>query len=104
MMTRYALVRQTSAPGLRPEVFAAAAGLHPQLVARLVGLGLLDAYRGPGGVPLLPAAQVPRAARIVRLRQGLGLNYSAVGLVLDLLDRIDELEAALRANPNRHPR
>jgi hypothetical protein len=53
---------------------------------------------------LLPPAQVARAARIVRLRQGLGLNYSAVALVLDLLDRIDELEAALRGRPNGHRR
>jgi hypothetical protein len=26
----------------------------------------------------------------------LGLNYSAIGLVLDLLDRIEELESASR--------
>ena len=35
----------------------------------------------------------PRVARIQRLRAGLGLNYAALGLVLDLLDRIAELEA-----------
>jgi hypothetical protein len=35
-------------------------------------------------------------ARIQRLRATLSLNYAAVGLVLDLLDRITELEAALR--------
>jgi chaperone modulatory protein CbpM len=103
-MTRYALVRPVSAPGLRTEAFAAAAGLHPHLVARLIGLGLLDAYTGPGGAVLLPPTQVARAARIVRLRTGLGLNYTAVGLVLDLLDRIEELEAALRARPNGYRR
>jgi chaperone modulatory protein CbpM len=103
-MTRYALVRDLSAPNLSTEAFAAATGLHPQLVAHLIGLGLLDAYPGPGGSVLLPPAQVARAARIVRLRQGLGLNYSAVALVLDLLDRIDELEAALRGRPNGHRR
>ncbi|MFF9330732.1 MerR family transcriptional regulator, partial [Streptomyces sp. NPDC014776] len=30
------------------------------------------------------------------LRTGLGLNYSAIGLVLDLLDRIERLETAAR--------
>jgi chaperone modulatory protein CbpM len=35
------------------------------------------------------------------LRAGLGLNYTAVGVVLDLLDRIDALEAVLRARPTR---
>ncbi|MEA2484637.1 MAG: chaperone modulatory protein CbpM, partial [Thermoleophilaceae bacterium] len=32
-----------------------------------------------------------------RLRTGLGLNYAAIGLVLDLLDRIDELETNSRS-------
>ena len=69
------------------------------MVARLVTLGLLDADTRPGGA-VLAVAQVPRAARIVRLRAGLGLNYTAVGVVLDLLDRISELEAALRERPS----
>jgi hypothetical protein len=39
---------------------------------------------------------VAAAARLQRLRAGLGLNYAALGLVVDLLDRVAELEAALR--------
>jgi hypothetical protein len=39
-------------------------------------------------------------ARIQRLRNGLGLNYAAIGLVLDLLDRIEELEMDSRARRN----
>jgi chaperone modulatory protein CbpM len=35
-------------------------------------------------------------ARIRRLRAGLAINYTAVGVVIDLLDRIAELEAALQ--------
>jgi chaperone modulatory protein CbpM len=35
-------------------------------------------------------------ARAQRLHGGLCLNYAAVGLVLELLDRIEVLEAALR--------
>ncbi len=101
-MTRYALVRTTT-PGLTVEDVAAAAGLHPVLVDRLIALGLLEARTGPAG-PLMPPGQVARAARIVRLRTGLGLNYTAVGLVLDLLDRIEDLEAALRARPNSYRR
>lgn len=103
-MIHYALVRQGSPPGLPVEAFAAVTGLHPALVGRLVALGLLDAHSDPAGVLILPATQIPRAGRIVRLRTGLGLNYTAVGLVLDLLDRIDELEAALRGRPHGHRR
>ncbi|MFC7642500.1 hypothetical protein ACFQX6_17245 [Streptosporangium lutulentum] len=35
-------------------------------------------------------------ARVQRLRAGFSLNYAALGLVVHLLDRIAELEAALR--------
>jgi hypothetical protein len=102
-MTRYALARPAVPPGLSAEQVAAATGLHPHMIARLVALGLLDTHPGPAG-SVLPPGQVARAARIVRLRAGLGLNYTAVGVVLDLLDRIDELEAALRARPNGYRR
>jgi chaperone modulatory protein CbpM len=87
----YAIVHQphhdAGRSGLPVEQFAAACGLHPQLVARLVALGLLDADTRAAGGLRLPAAEVARAARIVRLRTGLGLTYTAVGVVLDLLDR-----------------
>ena len=102
-MTRYALVH-VQPRRLPVDDFAVAAGLHPDLVRRLVTFGLLDADPSGTGVLVLPAAQLPRAARIARLRTGLGLNLTAVGLVLDLLDRIDELEAALRARPNGYRR
>ena len=102
-MSRYALVRQTR-PGLLPVApFAAVCGLHPVMVARLVALGLLDAYTGATGATVLPVAQIARAARITRLRTGLGLNYTALGLVLDLLERVDDLEAALRAERRARP-
>ena len=42
----YALVR---AQRLDLDEFAAAAGLHPDLVRRLVALGVLDAACDPGG-------------------------------------------------------
>jgi hypothetical protein len=35
-----------------------------------------------------------------RLRAGLALNYAALGVVVDLLDRIAVLEAALRRRPS----
>jgi chaperone modulatory protein CbpM len=103
-MTRYALARYARPHAVPIDRFAAAAGVHPALIGRLVALGLLDAYTDPVGRMMLPVAQLPRAARIVRLRDGLGLNYTAVGVVLDLLDRIDSLEAALRTRPRPYRR
>lgn len=104
-MTYPLVPRPEPPPGRRPgqrltlEQLAAAVGLHPQLVRRLVALGLLEPAGPPGGPLEFAAAQVAVASRIVRLRAGLALNYAAVGVVLDLLTRVEELEAALRARP-----
>jgi chaperone modulatory protein CbpM len=80
---------------LNLESFAHSAGLHPDLVRRLVTLGLLEATPGPAGELWFSPAQLAAAARIQRLRSGLSLNYAAVGVVTQLLDRIAVLEAAL---------
>ncbi|MFJ8503881.1 chaperone modulator CbpM [Streptomyces avermitilis] len=78
------------------DVVARRAGLHPALVRRFVALGLVDATRdGAGRLWFEPTAPAT-LARIQRLRAGLPLNYASLGLVMDLLDRISELEAALR--------
>ncbi len=92
----YALVHRGGAGLLDLDTFAARARLHPELVRRLVALGLLEAQRERAGDLWLAPAQLAAVARIQRLRAGFSLNYAAVGLVMDLLDRIDELEAALR--------
>ncbi len=89
----YALMRP---PSLSMEAFAAAAGLHPDLITRLVALGLLEPYVDDLGRRWFAQTQLVRLARIRRLHAGLPLNYEAVGIVLDLLTRIDELEAQLR--------
>jgi chaperone modulatory protein CbpM len=75
--------------------FSRAARIHPELVVRLVGLGLIDAVPDTRGRLTFAPSEVARAARIQRLHSGLSLNYAAIGLVLDLLERIDVLEAAL---------
>jgi chaperone modulatory protein CbpM len=82
--------------------FSRAAGLHPDLVTRLVALGLLDATYDAGGAPYFAPSELARVARIQRLREGLSINYAALGLVLDLLDRIDTLEAVLRGRRPTH--
>ncbi|NUR88014.1 MAG: MerR family transcriptional regulator [Nonomuraea sp.] len=93
----YALVRRSPAePLLELDDFARVTGLHPELARRLVTLGLLRARADAAGRVWFPASQVAVAGRIQRLRAGLALNYAAVGLVMDLLDRIAELEAARR--------
>ncbi|MFF4486063.1 chaperone modulator CbpM [Streptomyces sp. NPDC001544] len=90
---QYAIV---PVPRLSLHTVARLSGVHPDLVRRFVALGLVEAGRdASGGLVFEPTA--PAAlARVQRLRTGLCLNYASIGLVLDLLDRISLLEAALR--------
>jgi chaperone modulatory protein CbpM len=78
------------------EAFAYRAGVAPELVRRFVALGLLDARRDTRGALWFGPSQLADLARIRRLRVGLQLNYAGLGLVIDLLDRIQRLEDALR--------
>jgi chaperone modulatory protein CbpM len=89
----YAIIRGTQ---LDLDHFAAAAGMHPELVRRFVTLGILDASCDPDGGLWFAPSQLAAAARIQRLRAGFALNYAAIGLVTDLLDRIAALQTALR--------
>lgn len=95
-MTTTALARPSAGPLLDLESFCRRCCLHPDFVRRLVTLGLLEAVPGAAGELLFPPSQLAAAARLQRLRAGFGLNYAALGLVVDLLDRVAGLEAALR--------
>lgn len=92
----YPLVRVPAGTLLDVHAFADATGLHPDLIRRFVVLGLVESVPDDDGAPWFPAGQLAAVARIQRLRAGLAINYAAVGLVADLLDRVAELEAALR--------
>ena len=90
---RYVLARR---PGLRLDDLARRCGLHPEMVRRFVALGLLPCRPDAAGDLWFEPSAPALVARILRLRTGLGLNYAAIGLVLDLLERIEELECASR--------
>lgn len=81
------------------EAFGRAVGMHPDLVRRMVTLGLLNAATDSAGSLQFPPSEVAAAYRIQRLRSTLTLNYAALGVVVDLLDRVAALEAALRTRP-----
>jgi chaperone modulatory protein CbpM len=78
------------------EVLAREAGVHPDLARRLVRLGLLEPAGGTAAAPRFPRDAAARLARAVRLRHDLGVGYSGAVLAVQLLARIDELEARLR--------
>jgi hypothetical protein len=78
------------------DVLAQETGLHPEIVRRLVRLGLVETAGGSGAAPLFDSAAASGLARALRLRRDLGLNYAGAVLAGELLARIDELEARLR--------
>jgi DNA-binding transcriptional MerR regulator len=95
--TRFPLiVRQ---PGIGPlrgsrvslEEVARLAGIHPALGERLMALGLIDPVETTPE-PLFEVATILRIRRILRLRHDLGVNWAGIGVVLDLLAKIEELE------------
>jgi chaperone modulatory protein CbpM len=97
----YPLARRADPGRLDLESFARAASLHPDLVRRFVALGLLESTVDSAGRLTFEPADLVSVARMQRLRAGLCLNYAALGLVLDLLNRIAELEARVRRGDDR---
>jgi chaperone modulatory protein CbpM len=99
----YPLVRRPGPSTARLDLvtFSRVAGIHPEMARRLVALGLLEQVRDSGGELWFGRDQLFAEARIRRLRLGLGLNYAALGLVADLLDRVAELERQLRMTSSR---
>jgi chaperone modulatory protein CbpM len=84
-----------------PELIALAAlareaGLHPEVVARLVSLGLIEPRGGTASAPLFRREEAILLARAARLREDLGLDYAGAVLATELLARIEELEQRLR--------
>lgn len=96
---RYVLAVRTTddngAPLAAIRTLAAEAGLHPDLVTRLVAFGAVEPVGGTPAEPLYPADAAARLARIMRLRRDLGVNYAGALLAVDLLARIDMLEDML---------
>jgi chaperone modulatory protein CbpM len=73
------------------------ARLHPEVIARLVSLGLIEPRGGTASAPLFRRKDARLLARAARLRMDLGLDYAGAVLATELLGRIDELEERLRS-------
>ena len=70
------------------------AGIHPELLERMVDLGLIEPVQTEPELWFAPQV-VGDICKALRLRNQLGINWAGVGLVMDLLDRIEELEREL---------
>lgn len=74
------------------EALAGLAGLHPALVARYVECGLLEPARFFGSQALFEIGAVTRLRAIERLRGEIGVGLTGAAVILDLTDRIRELQ------------
>ena len=70
------------------------AGIHPGLLERMVDLSLIEPVQTEPELMFAPSA-VGDICKALRLRNQLGINWAGVGLVMDLLDRIEDLEREL---------
>lgn len=93
-------------PGEEPvelTVLARMAGVRIVHVRRYLEFGLLEPEKPPPTAPAPSARFDPtgaaRVARAERLRRDLNLNYAGAVLVVELLDRISELEASVPRSP-----
>ena len=75
--------------------FSERCGCHPELVDAFVRLGVVEPTGGKGEPIRFSASAVARVRRGLRLRHDLGVSARSLPLVLDLLERIDDLQAEI---------
>ena len=70
-------------------------GCHLRVVERFFQLGVIEEVERRQQEPLFGVRAVDRMDRALRLRRDLRVGVSSMGLVLDLLERIERLEAEI---------
>jgi chaperone modulatory protein CbpM len=75
---------------LSAEELAAAAGITLSRLARLVELGLVEPCEP--GTTRFSAATADRLSRMLRLHRDLRVNLAGAALIVDLVDRLTDLE------------
>ena len=87
---------------LSVEDLASAAGVQTGIVETFVRLRLIEPSANIGFDQLFPASTVDRLQRIVHLRQGLGVNWAGVAVILQMSEHMEALQKeveTLREHP-----
>ena len=91
-MSAIVVIQRTDSVGV--DALAREAGLHPELVRHLLGMGLLERTGGTAAAPRFARDAAAHLARAARLRRDLGLNYAGAVLACELLARISRTGGA----------
>lgn len=82
------------------EQLATACGISVVHLVRLVRVGVVEPE--PPGSDVFTASAATRLRKMLRLRGDLGVNLAGAAIIVDLLARLDHLEAELaRLRPSR---
>jgi hypothetical protein len=81
---------------LSAAALANAAGISPELLVRLVRLGLIEPV-APGASEFT-AVTAAKLRRMVRLRLDLGVGFVGAAIIVDLLQRLERLEGCPRGD------
>jgi len=76
-----------SADGEDNWVDAVSLGIHPDMAQLLADLGIVESRLG-----YVPANQVRRVQKILRLRRSLGVNLPGAVIITELLERIEKMQ------------
>jgi chaperone modulatory protein CbpM len=66
-------------------------GTRPNVITRLLRLGVLETISVESEEPMLRSRSVLRLRRMARLRRDLGVNFAGAAVIVDLVDRIEVL-------------
>jgi chaperone modulatory protein CbpM len=77
------------------EMVADIVGARRSLVVQLAQQGLIDTVDDESGEQFLPRRTVIRLRRMQRLRHDLGVNFAGAAVILDLVNRLNEMNREL---------
>jgi chaperone modulatory protein CbpM len=81
---------------LTMEVVAEIVGARQSMILRLAQQGLIETLESESGERLVSRRTLMRLRRMQRLHRDLGVNFAGAAVIIDLVDRIEEIKRTPR--------
>jgi chaperone modulatory protein CbpM len=81
-----------------------ACAVHAEAIEAMMEEGIVAPVGGGGGKWLFTRSSVVRVRTVLRMQRDLNVNLAGAALALDLLERIEALQARLRSLDPNQPR